>query len=179
MESNLTIEVCSCEDLERELEGLAILLHESVQQGASIGFILPHDLEDSRRFWQQQVRPALLDGQRILLVAKLAEETTEEIAGAVQLNLAMPDNQAHRAEVSKLLVHPGYRKRGIGKALMEALETAARQLGRGLLSLDTAGAEAERLYARQGFEVAGKIPDYARAALEARLEPTTFMYKQL
>jgi len=175
METTLRIEVFSGEDLEREVERLAGLLHESVRQGASIGFILPHEPDDSRDYWQQQVRPALLAGQRILLVAKQGKN----VVGSGQLNIAMPDNQAHRAEISKVIVHPAQRRLGIGRALMEALETAARQLGRGLLTLDTASEGAKRLYRQQGFEVAGSIPDYARAALEDRLEATTFMYKRL
>ena len=175
MGTTVSIEDFSALDLDRGLEGLASLLHESVQQGASIGFILPYELSDSRAFWQRQVRPALLSGERILLAAKHGDD----IVGAGQLNVAMPANQAHRAEVTKLIVRPSQRRLGIGRALMDALESRARQLGRGLLTLDTASEAAERLYRGQGFTVAGIIPDYARAAAEDRLEATIVMFKRL
>jgi ribosomal protein S18 acetylase RimI-like enzyme len=175
MRPDITIEVFSCRDLDDHLKALAALLHANVHHGASIGFILPYGLADSRAYWRQQVRPALRAGQRILLAATLGDD----VVGTGQLNIAMPGNQTHRAEVMKLMVHPDRRRLGIGQGLMAALETAARQLGRSLLTLDTAGDAAEGLYRLQGFTVAGVIPGYARAATKGRLEATTFMYKQL
>jgi GNAT superfamily N-acetyltransferase len=81
------------------------------------------------------------------------------IVGTVQLGLALPPNQPHRADVKKLLVHRSARGRGIGMALMTAAEEAARARGRTLLVLDTAlGDDAERLYARAGWNRVGVIP---------------------
>jgi ribosomal protein S18 acetylase RimI-like enzyme len=80
----------------------------------------------------------------------------------VQLILSLPENQPHRAEVAKMLVHRRARRHGLGEDLMRAAESAAREAGRTLLVLDTVtGADAERLYARLGWQRVGEIPNYA------------------
>ena len=163
------------ETLQGHLGGLAGVLSASVRNGASISFVLPHTIEDSRRFWLDAVRPSLKADTRVLLVAMAGEA----VAGTVQLDCDMPPNQPHRAEVLKLIVHPSFRRRGIARALMVDLESHARERGRMLLTLDTASAEAERLYASRGFVRAGIIPEFARNAIDGRLEATTLMYKQL
>lgn len=163
------------ETLQSHLDGLAGVLNASVRNGASISFVLPHTIEDSRRFWLDAVRPSLKVDTRVLLVAMAGEA----VAGTVQLDCDMPPNQPHRAEVLKLIVHPSFRRQGIARALMVDLESHARERGRMLLTLDTASAEAERLYASLGFARAGIVPGFARNAIDGRLEATTFMYKQL
>ena len=163
------------ETLQSHHDGLAGVLNASVRNGASISFVLPHTIEDSRRFWLDAVRPSLKVDTRVLLVAMAGEA----VAGTVQLDCDMPPNQPHRAEVLKLIVHPSFRRQGIARALMVDLESHARERGRMLLTLDTASAEAERLYASLGFARAGIVPGFARNAIDGRLEATTFMYKQL
>jgi ribosomal protein S18 acetylase RimI-like enzyme len=159
-----------------DLDGLASLLHASVHAGASVSFILPFSLDDARAFWRDQVIPRVSAGTRRLLVARLAGR----IVGTVQLDLATPLNQSHRAEVLKLLVHPDARRNGIARALMTALEDVARTENRTLLTLDTrTGDHAEPLYVSLGYIRAGVIPNYARAPHSAKLEPTTILYKQL
>ena len=102
------------------------------------------------------------------------------IVGTVQINLATPPNQQHRAEVLKLLVHPSARRRGIARALMIAIEAVAEGEGRTLLTLDTwTGRHAETLYRTLGYVTVGIIPRYARGSLTPDLEPTTIMYKHL
>jgi len=104
----------------------------------------------------------------------------DRIVGTVQLDLEMPPNQQHRAAVAKLLVHPAARRRGIGRALMFALEEIARSERKTLLTLDTvSGSNAELLYRSLDFIAAGVIPRYARGALTPELEGTTIMYKEL
>ena len=68
------------------------------------------------------------------------------MCGTVQLVLEQPENQPHRAELSKMLVHRRARRQGLGAALMRAAEATARECGKTLLVLDTASADAERLY---------------------------------
>jgi ribosomal protein S18 acetylase RimI-like enzyme len=100
--------------------------------------------------------------------------------GTVQLDLATPPNQRHRAEVLKLLVHPSARGLGIARALMVALEAVAREEARSLLTLDTwTGSAAEQLYRSLGYLVVGIIPRYARGSVTPELEAATFMYKEL
>ena len=157
------------------LAALVEILRASVHGGASVGFILPFEAEEARAFWLGKVAPALAAGKRILLIATVAGE----VAGTVQLDLDTFPNQRHRGEVAKLLVHPRYRRAGIGRALMAEIERRAAAAGRRLLTLDTAGAEAERLYLSLGYAPAGSIPGYARAPLEDRYDATTHMYKSL
>ena len=158
------------------LPQLADLLHACVQDGASVGFILPFSRQDSAQFWRGNVLPAAARGVRQLLVAEL----DGALAGAVQLDWDTPPNQAHRAEVRKLLVHPMFRRRGMARQLIQAVETQARALPRSLLTLDTRSDDhAQPLYLSLGYQVAGSIPGYALAPEGGRLDATTIMYRQL
>jgi len=157
-------------------EALAVLLHACVHAGASVNFILPFPMDEARAFWEAKGRIPLERRTRRLWVA-LAEG---RVAGCVMLDRDLPPNQTHRAEVTKLLVHPDARRRGIAGALMAALLDGARQAGHALLTLDTtSGSPAQGIYEAAGFTVAGSIPDYSRAPLEDRLEATTYMYLKL
>jgi GNAT superfamily N-acetyltransferase len=140
-------------------EALADVLLDCVEGGASVGFMHPLPRSKALVYWRHSLASAAR-GERIVLVAEDGE--SKAIVGTVQVVLAMPDNQPHRAEVAKMLVHRRARRRGLGAALMRAAESAAREVGRTLLVLDTAtGGDAERLYARLGWQRCGGIPDYA------------------
>jgi ribosomal protein S18 acetylase RimI-like enzyme len=162
--------------LAASLDGLADVLHASVHAGASVSFILPHSMDDSRVFWTGQVFPAVRAGRRFVWVAV----TNGRIVGTVQLDTNLPPNQAHRGEVAKLLVHPDFRRRCIARQLMETLEERARSIGKNLVTLDTrTGDAAEPLYRSLGYHVAGVIPGYCRAPDADRYDSTTYMYKAL
>lgn len=100
------------------------------------------------------------------------------MAGTVQVVLDQPENQPHRADLSKMLVHRHYRRRGVGEALMRAAEAEARSAGKSLLVLDTADPAAERLYRRCGWTAVGTIPDYALLPQGGYCD-TTYLYKAL
>jgi ribosomal protein S18 acetylase RimI-like enzyme len=162
--------------LEHDLEMLGDLLHAVVHRGAGVSFVVPFSLSEARGFWLDTVLPAVRANTRRVLVAR----SGERIVGTVQIDLAVPPNQRHRAEVLKLLVHPDARRRGIARALMVAIEPIARSEGRTLLTLDTwTGGYAEQLYRSLGYVVVGVIPRYARGSTTPDLEPTTIMYKEL
>lgn len=164
------------EDLPRETEALAALLHACVHAGASVNFVLPFAMPEARAFWNNKVAPDLAAGTLRLIVARM----NGRLVGTVQLDLAMPPNQGHRCEASKLLVHPSARRQGVGRKLMVALERVAKSEGRSLITLDTRrGDAAEPLYRGLGYEVAGIIPRYARAPNAERLDDTVYMYKEL
>jgi GNAT superfamily N-acetyltransferase len=141
---------------EGEFEALADVLVDCVEGGASVGFMLPFSRMRAVDFWRG-VGDDVARGARALFVA----EDEKGILGTVQLVLAQPENQPHRADLSKMLVHRRARRRGVGAALIRAAETGAQALGKTLLVLDTANEEAERLYKRTGWIFAGTIPDYA------------------
>jgi len=156
-----------------QLQGLAAVLADCVEGGASVSFMQPLTEERARAFWRH-VADGVARGERALLVA----EDAEGIVGTVQLVLAQPENQPHRAEVSKMLVHRRARRKGIGALLMQAAEQVARERGKTLLVLDTSSAEAERLYARVGWTRVGVIPGFALLP-QGGLCATTFFYREL
>jgi ribosomal protein S18 acetylase RimI-like enzyme len=172
----ITISALSAEETANHGRDLAILLQACVHAGASVGFVLPHDIAESEAYWQEKVLPAMRGGKLVMLVACCAGQ----IVGTVQLDCDTMPNQPHRAEVRKLLVHPDFRRRGIARRLMAEIEAVARQKRRSLLTLDTrSGDSAEPLYTALGFETAGIIPGYSLDPFSPRLDATTVMYKRL
>ena len=160
------------EALADALPRLCELLIDSVVHGASVGFLAPLAVADATAYWMRIA--AAVDGGRAVLL--LAGE--DEVLGTVQLDIDTLPNQPHRATISKLLVHSHARRRGTGAALMAAAEREAQTRGRWLLTLDTATAEAERLYLRMGWTAAGPIPDYAMNP-DGSLTATTWYWKRL
>ena len=153
---------------------LGDVLVDCVEGGASVSFMLPLSRERAISFWRG-VAAGIATGERALLVA----EDALGICGTVQLVLSQPDNQPHRADVAKMLVHRRARRLGLGEALMLAVESLAQECGRTLLVLDTVtGGAAERLYARLGWQRVGVIPDYALFP-DGGLVATTVFYRRL
>ena len=140
-----------------QVDQLADVLIDCVEGGASVSFMLPLSRERALTFWQR-VAADVAAGTRALLVA----EDTQGLCGTVQLVFDLPENQPHRADLAKMLVRRRARRMGLGSALVRAAEATARACGKTLLVLDTVtGSEAERLYARLGWERVGEIPRYA------------------
>jgi GNAT superfamily N-acetyltransferase len=155
-----------------EIQQLAELLVDCVEGGASIGFMHPLPMAKAVDFWRR-VAETVTTGRRALLVAV----DPQGIAGTVHLVLGQPDNQPHRADVSKMLVHSRARRRGLGAALMRAAEQTARDCGKTLLVLDTVtGSDADRLYTRLGWQRVGEIPGFALMP-GGELAPATYFYR--
>jgi GNAT superfamily N-acetyltransferase len=155
------------------LAGLTDVMIDCVAGGASVGFMDPLTRERAAAFWHR-VAQGVAAGARALLVA----EDTQGVCGTVQLVLEQLENQPHRANLSKLLVHRRARRRGVGAALMRAAEATARECGKTLLVLDTATGDAERLYERLGWTRVGMIPGYALLP-QGGLCDTTVYYRSL
>jgi len=158
---------------EPQSQALAELLIDCVDGGASVSFMHPLSRDKALAFWRR-IADEVASDARALLVA----EDESGIVGSVQLVLDMPENQPHRAEVSKMLVLRRARRRGLGEALMRAAEQLAGECGKTLLVLDTASADAERLYARRGWTRCGVIPDFALLP-QGGLCATTLFYRKL
>ena len=159
---------------DRQIHELSDVLIDCVDGGASVSFMLPMTRAKADTFWRSTAASAAR-GERLVFVA---EDADGAIVGTAQIILAQPENQPHRGDLAKMLVHRRARKRGIGAALLEAAERGARHAGKTLLVLDTASDDAERLYARQGWQRCGVIPDYALWP-DGRPCPTTFFFKFL
>jgi GNAT superfamily N-acetyltransferase len=159
---------------EAQIDGLTEVLVDCVHGGASVGFMDPLPRERAVAFWRR-IGQAVAAGARALVVA----EDELGICGTVQLVLEQPDNQPHRADLAKMLVHRRARRRGVGAALLRAAEDTARVCGKTLLVLDTVtGGDAERLYQRLGWVRVGAIPGYALFP-RGGLCSTTVFYREL
>lgn len=162
------------EKVTQVLPELVELLRDAVDGGASIGFLPPLAREEAETYWHKVV-DALKKPNRIMLIAR----NEGAVVGTVQLNLESRPNGRHRAEVMKLIVHSTQRRRGIARALMQAIEAEARNANRTTLVLDTrVGDAAEKLYLKLGWIAAGEIPRFAANA-DGTLDATKIMFKLL
>jgi GNAT superfamily N-acetyltransferase len=159
---------------DHEIQGLSDVLIDCVEGGASVSFMYPMSRAKAQAFWRS-MSASVARGERVVLVAEDADGT---IVGTVQIILQQPENQPHRGDVAKMLVHRRARRRGVGAALLAAAERSALSAGKTLLVLDTASDDAERLYARQGWRLCGQIPNYALMP-DGRPCATTIFFKFL
>lgn len=152
-----TIERLDAEAAARSVEALADVLVDCVEGGASVSFMWPLPRERAIAFWEG-VAAKVARGEAILLAALDAAG----LCGTAHLSTAVPENQPHRADVTKMLVHRRARRQGVGEALLRRIEDEAADAGRTMLVLDTVtGSDAERLYRRGRWNVCGVIPNYA------------------
>lgn len=161
-------------DVRAHLDGLAAVLHDCVEAGASVRYLAPFSLEQAHDAFEA-VAEDVEAGRRVLLTAFLEGE----LVGTVQIALAQQPNSPHRAEIAQLLVRRSARRRGIAETLMEHAERQALAEGKTLLVLDTVtGDDAERLYERLGWTRVGVIPEYALYP-DGRLCDTTVFFRRL
>ena len=158
---------------EAEIRGLSDVLIDCVNGGASVSFMWPMTEEKAHNYWRG-VAASVANGERLVFVA----EDAEGILGTATIVLDQPENQPHRGDLAKMLVHRRGRRRGVGAALLVAAEQVARAAGKTLLVLDTASPDAERLYARNGWVRCGVIPEYAMLP-DGQLCETILYYKKL
>ena len=168
------VEVVLPPDFAAAIPDLAALLVDAVESGASVSFLAGLDLPHAAAWWQDRI-PDIETGALVMIVAR----DDGRIVGCAGLVPAKWQNSAHRAEVIKVLVLRSHRSRGIASAILRELELAALERGRWLLTLDTAvDVGAEALYARNGWQDVGVIPDYAVGA-DGRFVATRFMWKRI
>jgi len=166
---------CPVRLADRDIEDLTGVLLDCVEGGASVSFMWPLSHERAMQFWREAAAGVQAGERRVLL----ARDASGALIGTATLMLKQPDNQQHRADVAKMLVRRSARHRGVGKALLAAVEQAAADAGRSLLVLDTVtDTDAHRLYAASGWQRVGEIPDYAHWP-DGRPCPTTIFYRKL
>ncbi|PPA70349.1 GNAT family N-acetyltransferase [Jeotgalibacillus proteolyticus] len=153
------------------LDDLSDILVRIVEDGASIGFLTPFSKLDAEQYWQA------VPGKDVILLIAVDRS---KVVGTVQLHLASKPNGLHRAEVAKLLTHPDFQRKGIGRALMLKAEEMAKKQGRTLLVLDTRkGDPSNLLYTSLGYQLTGEIPLFAKSSIDGSLESTMVYYKNL
>jgi ribosomal protein S18 acetylase RimI-like enzyme len=161
-------------DVRAELDRLAAVLADCVAGGASIGYMEPFGHPDAVTAFEG-FATEVEQGRRLLMAAYAGDD----LVGTVQVVLALPPNQPHRAEITKLLVHRSARRRGVARLLMERAESEAQAEGRTLLVLDAVtDGDAARLYARMGWTRVGEVPGFALYP-DGRPCATTYFYKVL
>lgn len=174
MNAAVTVRRIGPDEVSDYIDPLSDVLIDCVEGGASVSFMLPIARETAQRFWRQVAEGVMRD-ERVLLVA----EHEGRVVGTVQLITAQPENQPHRADVAKMLVHRDARRQGIAERLLAAADEAARAAGKSVLVLDTVtGGDAERLYKRAGWERVGDVPNYALMP-DGSFCGTTFYHKQI
>ncbi|AIY41186.1 GCN5-related N-acetyltransferase [Collimonas arenae] len=174
MQSDIQIHRLSSLEDPAQIAALGEVLVDCVEGGASVSFMLPLSRARAENFWRE-LAVSVAAGERILLVA---QDQQGAVLGTVQVILKQPENQPHRADIAKLLVHRKARQHGLGEKLMNVAEQAAANAGKSVLVLDTASETAERLYKRLGWQVSGVIPGYALLP-EGGLCATTIFYKNI
>lgn len=168
------MQIANIDSIDEALHALNHLLIETVDDGASIGFLPPLAIPEATAYWQDV-------GQEIAVgeIEMFGAFDGERLLGSVQLALPAKPNASHRCEVQKLMVLPQARSQGIGRQLMAQLEDRAATLGRTLIVLDTrAGDVASQLYLSMGYVSSGRVPRYARSA-NGELHATVFFHKEL
>lgn len=172
---SITVKRLNGDEAYAAIPALCEVLIDCVHGGASVSFMAPLSVDTARAFWRK-VAGGVARAERALLVA---QDEAGTIVGTVQLILDLPENQPHRADVAKMLVHRRARRQGVGAALLEALDAEARREARNVLVLDTVtGSDASRLYARHGWQHAGDVPRYALMP-DGTPCGTSFFYKHL
>lgn len=162
--------------LENDLADLTRLLVDCVAQGAGVSFMHPLPPDQARAFWEGNILPAVSSRHTRAFFARI----DGHIVGTVLLQMKLPPNQPHRADVAKMLVLPECRRQGIGRALMHSLIEAAMQEGKKLLTLDTnTSSNGKPLYESLGFISIGEIPRFSLHPTGEYLEGATFMYKEI
>ena len=156
------------------IEGLGALLKDAVDGGASVNFLAGATAEETAAWWAARSSD-VADGTITVFVAR----DGERIVGSTLLERSRNPNSPHRAEIGKVIVMRSARRRGLGRALMEAAEKHARSEGRWMLILDTVtGSAAAALYESLGWVTVGTIPAYA-LNVWGEPEAATYYYKDL
>ncbi|HEY4803429.1 MAG TPA: GNAT family N-acetyltransferase [Paraburkholderia sp.] len=175
MTEEIKVRRLTAEQAQACVPALAEVLIDCVEGGASVSFMLPISRDTALAFWRE-VAQGVARGERILLAV---EDAQQRVVGTAQLVTSQPENQPHRADVAKVLVHRAARGRGVGLRLMQSIDEAARAAGKSVLVLDTVtGGAAERLYVRAGWQRVGAVPNYALMP-DGAFCGTTFYHKQL
>ncbi len=170
----MNVEILTPAEFLNAVPRLGEILADAVMSGAGVSFMQPFSAEEGARFWQAQSE-AVAHGVKTIFAARQGEI----IAGTVILEKAWPPNQPHRGDISKMLVHRDFRRRGVGRLLVEALLTKARAMGLTLITFDTvSGSPADAFYSGLGFTRAGRIPGYAYSPT-GQLDDTTIFYMKL
>jgi GNAT superfamily N-acetyltransferase len=115
----LTVRPLAADEALARCAELADVLIDCVEGGASVSFMAPLARDKAEAFWRGIVHMTGR-GEGVLLVAE--DPADGALLGTVLVAFAQAENQPHRADIAKMLVHRRGRRRGAGAALMRAAE---------------------------------------------------------
>ncbi len=174
-QNQISIELLNASTSLEHLPALVEILQDSINSGASIGYLPPFSDSDARAYWAGVLEK--VKSENVLLW--IARDADLGVVGTIQLELASKTNALHRAEVCKLLVHQKARRRGVARALMLELLRVAREINRTTLVLDTReGDPSNNLYQSLGFQISGLIPAFVTNEL-GEFQATVIYFKLL
>ena len=161
------------EQMESHINELADILIDCVEGGALVSFMHPLAKKKALEYWDG-ILGSVRKGEALPFLAI----GDSQAKGAVFLRPSKLANQPHVAEVIKLLVPRKFRRQGLARQLMQALEAEAAKRGRYLLVLDTVkGSAAEKLYLELGYKLVGTIPNFALLP-DGKTCESVILYKQ-
>lgn len=175
MRNEINVRSLSANDRSSYIEILSDILLDCVSGGASVGFMSTLSRQRALAFWDDTF-DSVAQRERVLFIAECPDRRP---VGTVQIVTSQPDNQTHRADISKLLVHRESRGRGVARRLMEEVDIVSAKLGKSLLVLDTAtGSDAESMYIKLGWNQSGIIPNFSMLP-NGELQGTTLFWKSV
>ena len=142
--------------------------------GVDIGPARWRELRAVARLQRRAFRPALAYGLTTLVVLRALPSVRFLVARSADevLGCAIGDPHEGQARVINLAVDPEVRRRGVGTALLRALEAALPQ-GDIILMVEADNDGAQALYRREGYLQVGAAADYY-----GRGRPGIWMQKQ-
>lgn len=98
----------------------------------------------------------------LMLVARPSSFEDEEHEGEAVLGFIAARSTLDEVHVNNVAVRPRFRRRGIGRALLERVLRDGARLGarKAILEVRAGNVAAQALYGRQGFEIVGRRRDY-------------------
>ncbi|MCU1388631.1 MAG: family N-acetyltransferase [Ilumatobacteraceae bacterium] len=173
------IVIRSVEALEaRQRSGeLVAIIRDAVDGGSSVNFLADVTDEVLGDFWAVVADAQEAGRTRLFVAEDVDDHAGGRFVATALIMFSQKQNSPHRADVGKMLVHSGYRRRGLARRLLDAIEGAARDHGRTLLMLDTeTGSAGEALYRANDWVAFGVVPGHAYTP-DGAPKPTTFFYK--
>lgn len=127
----------------------------------TVGAVGWRELGEVARLQERAFRPSLAYGLATLAILRFLPNVRFVVArrGRELLGCAIGDRQGRQARVINLAVDPDVRRRGIGAALLAALE-AALPGGDVILMVEADNPAAQALYRAAGYAAVGQSADY-------------------
>ncbi|PNP38862.1 hypothetical protein TGAMA5MH_09086 [Trichoderma gamsii] len=154
--------------VEKHLASLRDLLQHCINDEpdtSSLGFLAPLTDHTADSYWLELTSTVTgPDATTTLLIA--TPPSSDKVVATVQLARMPKETHTFKGEIRKLMVHPDYRRHGLGKWMMDEVERVAREeFALEMLLLDTSKeTPAREFYLKTGWTEWGICPNYAKSS---------------